>query len=788
MGTGWRKAFCTTVSRDSESRVSEKQHQRSSSPSRSAKNCTRLSLFSSGSNPSTPRLQSQSLSSTQSLRCRTNSEASNTIVNESPRVLECRTSATTPKTSKSPRTLLGSNPTSPRSPLKLSFFKNSFKFRSSCGICLNSVKTGQGTAIYTAECGHAFHFPCIADQVRNHGSLVCPVCNCAWKDVPLLAIHKNMNSQSPQEDPNANPKTEEIKKMIQSSPRATSKLKPETVVQPPHQQPSAVWLSESARSYDDDEPLLSPTAGARIIPIPEADEDVRECENNYVEDVEEFQGFFVNPNPSCSTKYTDDSQSNNNGRDSKNNVQVRLLPEAAVVSVGSSHQTYVVALRVKAPPATATRSGTKAPLLGRANRAPVDLVAVLDASGSMTGTKLQMLKRAMRLVISSLGSADRLSIVAFSTVSKRLLPLSRMTARGQLAARRIVDRLVCGEGTSVGEALRKATKVLEDRRERNPVASIVLLSNGEEDGGVHQNSKNQRQPSGHMSSTRFAHIEIPVHAFAFGKNRGYNNHEPAEDAFAKCVGGLLSVVIQDLRIQLSIPASALAAAEIAAIYSCGGRPTVFGSGSVRLGDLYAEEEKELLVELRVPTSVTAVTVRVGTHHVMSVRCLYKDPATQEVVYGREQALLVPSPLPVRSSGPKIERLRNMFISTRAIAESKRLVDHGDFTSAHHLLASARALLLQSILVSAEDYVRSLEAELAELHWRRQHQLEMAAAGSTVQRRRCNEKELATVVDENGDPLTPTSAWRAAEKLAKVAQMKKSLNRVSDLHGFENARF
>ena len=44
------------------------------------------------------------------------------------------------------------------------------------------------------------------------------------------------------------------------------------------------------------------------------------------------------------------------------------------------------------------------------------------------------------------------------------------------------------------------------------------------------------------------------------------------------------------------------------------------------------------------------------------------------------------------------------------------------------------------------------------------------------------------LDESGEVLTPTSAWRAAEKLAKMARMKKSLNKVSDLHGFENARF
>lgn len=778
MGTGWRRAFCTTIPRDSGSSSLSDKQQRSPSSSPSPRSCTRLGFFSGSSNPSTPRLQSQPVSSP-SLRCRTTSEAAQAqIVNESPR-LQCNTS--TPKTSKSPRTLLASNQTSPRSPLKLSLFKNSFKFRSSCGICLNSVKTGQGTAIYTAECGHAFHFPCIAAHVRKHGKLVCPVCNANWKDVPLLAIHKNLGSQFPDQNDvvaavdsdykHTNTKIEE-KAIIESSPRF---LNPKQEIQQHQQQPKPSDL----RSYNDDEPLLSPTTGSRIIPIPEADENVEEDEEN--DDVEEFQGFFVNPNSSSSIKYSDDPRDS-----SKNMVRVRLLPESAVVATCKTHESYVVALRIKAPPPPARNTSASA-LLDPTHRAPIDLVTVLDVSGSMTGAKLYMLKRAMRLVISSLGSADRLSIVAFSAVSKRLLPLKRMTVQGQRAARRIVDRLVCGQGTSVGDALRKATKVLEDRRERNPVASIMLLSDGQDDR-ANSSKANQRQGSSHVSATRFSHIEIPVHSFGFGENGGYS-HEPAEDAFAKCVGGLLSVVAQDLRVQLGFPPST---AEISAIYSCNGRPTVHGSGSVRLGDLYAEEERELLVEVKVPTSA------IGSHHVMSVRCLYKDPATQEVVYGKEQALQVPRPHTVRSSAPKIERLRNLFVTTRAIAESRRLMEHNELSSAHHLLASARALLVQSSSSSssssAEEYVRGLEAELADLHWRRQNQLEQQQQQQQVmmiQRRRGHERDVmggGGLVDENGEPLTPTSAWRAAEKLAKVAIMKKSMNRVSDLHGFENARF
>ncbi|KAK8552095.1 hypothetical protein V6N12_040710 [Hibiscus sabdariffa] len=720
-----------------------------------ARNCAKLNFFSTGSNPSTPRFQSQSVSSP-SLRCRTTVEPSST--RESP-TIQCKS---TPRTAtKSPKPILSSNPSSPRSPLKLSLFRNSFKFRSSCGICLNSVKTGQGTAIYTAECAHAFHFPCIVAHVRKHDTLICPVCNTTWKDVPLLSIHRNLTLQNDNvRIENTTPRIED-KKIIEScSPRIVHQPKPKA-------------KTYDLRSYDDDEPLLSPTAGARFIPIPEADENIEQEE---YDDIEEFQGFFVNSNTSSTVK-SDDVLSFN-GCDLRN-VQARLSPEAAVISVGRGYETYAVALKIKAPPSSAKmlasrNSSNSTSHLDHSHRAPIDLVTVLDVSGSMAGAKLQMLKRAMRLVISSLGSGDRLSIVAFSATPKRLLPLRRMTAQGQKAAQRIIDRLACGQGTSVGDALRKATKVLEDRRERNPVASIMLLSDGQ-DERVQSSGSNQHHRSSHASSTRFAHIEIPVHAFGFGQSGGYS-HEPAEDAFAKCVGGLLSVVVQDLRIQLSF-ASGSAPAEITAVYSCSGKPTVLTSSSVRLGDLYAEEERELLVELKVPTSA------VGFNHVMCVRCLYKDPATQEVVYGRDQALLVPRPNDVRSSAPKIQQLRFFYITTRAVAEARRLIEcSNDLTSAYHLLGSTRALLMQSNSLSAEEHVRGLEAELTELHWRKQQMME-------IQRRRERERETVTVVmDENGEPLTPTSAWRAAEKLAKVAIMKKSLTRVGDLHGFENARF
>ncbi|KAL8245297.1 hypothetical protein R6Q59_011555 [Mikania micrantha] len=73
----------------------------------------------------------------------------------------------------------------------------------------------------------------------------------------------------------------------------------------------------------------------------------------------------------------------------------------------------------------------------------------------------------MRSIVLSLSSSDRLSIVAFASYSKRLLPLRRMTTSGRRAARRIVEAMAVLDGSSNSrDAVKKAVKVLEDRHEK----------------------------------------------------------------------------------------------------------------------------------------------------------------------------------------------------------------------------------------------------------------------------------------------------------------------------------
>ncbi|KZV53893.1 hypothetical protein F511_00159 [Dorcoceras hygrometricum] len=677
MVLGWRRAFCTSVPKDQErdSPIIREKSETNPSPTIGS----RFGGFS--------RILRPQPVFSPTLRCRTTGNAPSTrpaaavqasSAPQSPK-LRCKTRIGS-------KFFNRSTPSSPRSPSTFSLLKSSLRLsKNRCEICLEGLKTGQGTAIFTAECRHSFHFPCIAAQVRKQCSLTCPICNSTWKEIHL-SPSTPVQTQNRAQD--FEPKRD-VKKSV-------------------------------LKVYNDDEPLSSPTSGERFNPIPESDE--------YEDRNEEFPGFFAANNVVLKEVQMQ-------------KVEFGLLSETAVVSVGKSSETYAVVLKIRAPVANARHS----------RRAPIDLVTVLNVSRSMNLEKIHLMKKAMRTVVSSLTAADRFSIVAFSSTSKRLLPLRRMTTAGKKAARRIIDAIIPldDRATNAMDSLKKAAKVIEDRREKNPATAMMLFSDGHHSGSA---------------VVRSLFSDIPLHSVNLSVSINDEN-------LTKCITNSLSIVIQDLKFQLGFTPDS-APGEISAVYSShGGRPTFLGSGPswCMMGDLCSNEERDVLIELKVQSQFAGgATV---AHRRLSVRCQYKDSSTQELIHDKEGAIVVPCPRVIGSSSTReSQRLRCLFVTTRALAESRRRADRSDIAGAYHMLASARALILQS--GSGEEFVRGLEAELSALNWRRHDQ---------AQQRRNNDEREA-------EPLTPTSAWRAAERLAKLAIMKKSLNRVSDLHGFENARF
>jgi Ca-activated chloride channel family protein len=93
----------------------------------------------------------------------------------------------------------------------------------------------------------------------------------------------------------------------------------------------------------------------------------------------------------------------------------------------------------------------------KAVRIPRDLVLVLDTSGSMSETKMDQAKKALRFCLNNLDDADRFGIVSFSTTAQTFRD-ELAPAKGEFLerARKWIDDLRAGGGTAIQPALDQA--------------------------------------------------------------------------------------------------------------------------------------------------------------------------------------------------------------------------------------------------------------------------------------------------------------------------------------------
>ena len=115
----------------------------------------------------------------------------------------------------------------------------------------------------------------------------------------------------------------------------------------------------------------------------------------------EFKGFVIDPEGTSDRAAINVRQ-----------MRIALHPEVEAVAASEASENFTVLVHVKAP---SVNEASKKPnyenyegdiVIDPGCRAPIDLVTVLDVSGSMSGMKLALLKRAMGFVISNLSAAD----------------------------------------------------------------------------------------------------------------------------------------------------------------------------------------------------------------------------------------------------------------------------------------------------------------------------------------------------------------------------------------------
>jgi len=114
------------------------------------------------------------------------------------------------------------------------------------------------------------------------------------------------------------------------------------------------------------------------------------------------------------------------------------------------------------------------------SKVPLDVVCILDNSGSMQGDKLENLKRAMSFVIDNLESQDRLAIVHFNSTATVVHGLLRMDALKKENSKMLLSLLSATGGTDIFKGMQRGCSILDQRTSRSPSSCMFLLTDGQD--------------------------------------------------------------------------------------------------------------------------------------------------------------------------------------------------------------------------------------------------------------------------------------------------------------------
>ncbi|KAL5564514.1 hypothetical protein UlMin_027678 [Ulmus minor] len=345
------------------------------------------------------------------------------------------------------------------------------------------------------------------------------------------------------------------------------------------------------------------------------------------------------------------------------------------------------------------------------DRSGLDLVTVLDVSGSMEGDKLAKMKIAMQFVIKKLSSIDRLSVVTFANGSDRLCPLRQITETSQPEIEKLVNDLVAKGNTNITAGLEKGLKVLNDRRlTTGRSVGIMLMSDGMANRGG--------------DASQLAAIgTVPVYTFGFGadydpktlkaiadKSMGgtfsdVQNQDNLSIAFSQCLAGLLTVAVQDLKVTFTKVNSTIE--NVSAGNYPQSRDNSDDSVTVLFGDLYEQELRKVIVELLLP----AVSRRKGTD---VLRITYTYSIGGELF---EANPLIATVTRIQTTEEKerdeVTIEENRLRTARTIKEARNMADKQELDAAKDMIVEAQSML-DDVVEEPNPLIEMLKSELNQL--------------------------------------------------------------------------
>jgi len=168
-----------------------------------------------------------------------------------------------------------------------------------------------------------------------------------------------------------------------------------------------------------------------------------------------------------------------------------------------------------------------------------------------------------------------------------------------------------------------------------------------------------------------------------------NTPEAIPLAFSDCLGGLLSVVAQNLELTIEAP-KGLLLTEVTTNYR---KNWVINNTAVKISipDIYSEEDKDFLCTVNLPPTDTPKQAPL-----LEVSLSYTNVLSQKPQYLSESltVLRVIDPEPAQIN-PKIDRQRNRIICANAMQEALDAGERSDYKRAVDILQKAERVIITS---------------------------------------------------------------------------------------------
>ncbi|KAI8009877.1 putative E3 ubiquitin-protein ligase WAVH2 [Camellia lanceoleosa] len=346
------------------------------------------------------------------------------------------------------------------------------------------------------------------------------------------------------------------------------------------------------------------------------------------------------------------------------------------------------------------------------NRSGVDIVTVLDVSNSMAGAKLEKMKIAMLFMIKKLSPIDRLSIVTFNGGSQRLCPLRQITENSQEEIENLVNALIANGKTNIYAGLQTGLKVLNDRSLTSGRAvGIMLMSDGQQNKGGNA----AQVPVGKVPVYTFGfgadHDPIVLNAIANNSMGGtfsdVRNQDNLSIAFSQCLAGLLTVVVNDLKLTITQDESTIV--KVAAGDYPQSKDDDAGSVTVSFGDLYIKEVRKVLVDVHLPaaSSPAGSDVLKITYTYSSDGKLFDANPTIITVSRTGRTYVEPEREEVMTEESRLETAQ-MMKEARVMADDKKL------DNARDKLVEAQNLLGDIFNDESNPLIDMLKSELQQI--------------------------------------------------------------------------